>query len=389
MSTTYRAAIIGCGDIGHAHADGYRLTPGVELVAVADPLEVARRQYVEEYGVPAAFASAADMLAEVRPDIVSVCVWHRLHAEMTVAAAEAGATAVICEKPMALGLREVDTMIDACEAHGTRLVVAHQRRFTPGYEAARRLVRSGVIGDVRLMHGRAGAGLLNVGTHLVDTMRFVAGDPPTRWVLGQVERRTDRFEREVPIEDRCVLLAELEGGAQLLVQSDLGRRQPGPPGMLVRIEGADGMVEATEGYARVLDRSGGWRQEVAVDPVDSIGGRANAGLVAELLAWLQGGPEHRCSARLGRQTTELLMAVYESARRHQVVHLPLEEDGYPLEGMVADGHLLPEKEGPYDIRDFLRRDGIDEQRYAALRASGAYKRHHDIMRDLAAERGDL
>jgi predicted dehydrogenase len=90
--------------------------------------------------VPEAYPSVEQMLAAGTPDLVSVCVWHRLHAPITIAAAEAGARAVICEKPMATSMAEVDAMIAACDRAGTRLLVSHQRRFTPGWERACELV---------------------------------------------------------------------------------------------------------------------------------------------------------------------------------------------------------------------------------------------------------
>jgi predicted dehydrogenase len=386
MSARYSAAIIGCGDIGHAHADGYRLNEEVELVAVVDPLEVATDQFRREYGVPRAYRSVEDLFAELTPDLVSVCTWHRLHAAHTIAAAEAGAKAVICEKPMTISLDDADAMIAACEKAKTRLVVGHQRRFTPGWEAAREAVAAGEIGTPELGHGSTTAGLLNVGTHLVDGLRFVLSDPAARWVLGAVERSTNRFEREVPIEDRCSSLVGLETGAQLLVESDLlewrGRR-----GILLRIEGSDGIVEATEGHARVLGTSHrGWRDLVSVEAVDSIGGRANARQVAELLRWLEGGPVHRSAAPVGRASTEIMMATYESARCHRVIELPLGEGRYPLQLMIEEGKLETDGSEPYDIRQFLRREEIDEARYAELRAENI-GRHHEIMRRLAAERG--
>jgi hypothetical protein len=80
-----------------------------------------------------------------------------------------------------------------------------------------------------------------------------------------------------------------------------------------------------------------------------------------------------------------MMAAYESARRHRVVPLPLQESAYPLAAMIAEGALAPTVPGAYDIRSFLHREGIDEQRYAELRATGMG--HHEIMAALAGVRG--
>ena len=79
------------------------------------------------------------------------------------------------------------------------------------------------------------------------------------------------------------------------------------------------------------------------------------------------------------------MAFYESARRHRVVHLPLQEKEYPLGLMIDEGQLPLEQEGTYDIRGFLQRDGIDEAKYAEMRAQG--KNHHQIMQVLNPREG--
>jgi hypothetical protein len=64
--------------------------------------------------------------------------------------------------------------------------------------------------------------------------------------------------------------------------------------------------------------------------------------------------------------------------------MPLEEKGYPLELMLEEGLLEPTEKGPYDIRGFLKREGVDELRYAELRAEGMS--HHPIMRKLHDEK---
>src|SRR5690348_10305447 len=61
VTARYRAAIVGCGDIGHAHAEGYRANPDVELVAVVDPVEPARRQFQAEYGADRAYSSVEEL----------------------------------------------------------------------------------------------------------------------------------------------------------------------------------------------------------------------------------------------------------------------------------------------------------------------------------------
>ena len=83
----YTAAIVGCGSIGNAHMEGYNLVDEVEVVAVADPVPMARKTYVDAYGIPQEFETVEEMMEKARPDIVSVCTWHLLHPAPTIAAA--------------------------------------------------------------------------------------------------------------------------------------------------------------------------------------------------------------------------------------------------------------------------------------------------------------
>ena len=384
MSKKYTAAIVGCGDIAHHHVKGYQLA-GVEIVAVTDPLEVAREQYQAEYGIARGFATVEEMLEEVKPNLISVCTWHLLHPGPTIAAARAGVKGVICEKPMAVGMGLADEMVAACDESGTKLVISHQRRFTPGWERARELVQGGAIGQVMQADSKVNAGLLNCGTHAIDGVRFILGDPETQWVMGAVERQSERFERDTPIEDGCMALVHMAGGIQLFIQSDLDSHGASPGHFFFR--GTEGMVETTETATQLFNGgTGGWQEQdlgVASDKIDVIGGRANERQTRELIAWIEGGPEHRGAGRNARNTVEVIMALLQSARQHQVVRFPLQEKGYPLELMVDEGKLQPTQKGRYDIRGYLNREGVDEAGYAKLQATGMG--HHQIMKTLSED----
>src|SRR5262249_56959247 len=94
---------------------------------------------------------------------------------------QAGARAVLCEKPMAVHLADADRMIQAARAHGTLLCVNHQRRFTPRYVAAKELIDAGAIGLVTHVSAICGGDLLTDGTHLIDLTRYLVGELPTAW----------------------------------------------------------------------------------------------------------------------------------------------------------------------------------------------------------------
>lgn len=374
MGAKYTAAIAGCGSIGHAHMAGYQQA-GVEVIAVADPLPIARGEYLDRYGIRQGYATVEEMMEKAGPEIVSVCTWHPLHPAPTIAAARGGARAVICEKPMATSVGQARRMLEACQASGAKLVISHQRRFTPGWEKGRQLVQEGAVGQPLWVNCKVANGLLNCGTHAIDGARFVLGEPQAQWVMGAVMRYSDRYERATPIEDACMGLVQLEGGLQLFVQSDLYiEPESGDGAGRFQIQGSEGMIDVSVNRVRLFDgRGNGWEEVglgIPEQEIRAIGGQTNAAQVRELLAWLEGGPEHRGAGHRAFATVEIMMALYESARRRRVVRLPLQEEDYPLERMIGEGRLPVEKPGKYDIREFLRRDYLDQELYQQLRAQG-------------------
>ena len=381
----YTAAVVGCGSIGNAHMEGYNLVDDVEVIAVAAPLAAARKTYVDEYGIAQEFETVEEMMEKAKPDIVSVCTWHLLHPGPTVAAAKGGAKAVICEKPMAIGMAPADQMVEGCQEHGAKLVISHQRRFTPGWEKAKAMLEEGAIGTPVFVTNKVAEGLTNWGTHSIDGSRFVLGDPKAEWVMGAVERRTDRYERDTLVEDACMGLVHFDNGIQLFIQSDLMRE--GATAGSFEIRGSEGFLNVSETKVKVMNAtSNGWQDvDLGLSKDDkAIGGNTNAAQVRELISWIEGAADHhRNAGTIARDTVEIMMALYESARQNHIVRLPMSEKGYPLELMVAEGKLPIEVEGRYDIRGFLKRENIDEAKYKKLWDEGMG--HHQIMRTLHEE----
>ena len=147
------------------------------------------------------------MLDEQQPDLLSIATPARWHAPQTIlAATRYPPRAILCEKPMAVSLGEARAMLAACEQHGVKLAIGHMMRWYTVHEQARALVAEGAIGTpltatVSLESG----GLMNNGTHALSYMQYVLGDPDPEWVIANVQRRSDRYERGWPSE-------ELSGG---------------------------------------------------------------------------------------------------------------------------------------------------------------------------------
>ena len=252
-----------------------------------------------------------------------------------------------------------------------KLIISHQRRFTPGWQKARELVQSGALGIPFRADLRVKDGLANWGTHSIDGARFVLDDPKALWVMGSVERNSEKHERGTVIEDSCMGLVHFEGGLQFFIQSDLWDNNCDAGKFFIR--GTEGMIHITETKVKLFNASTrGWEDiDLGLKDGDkAIGGNSNAAQTLELIQWIEGGPEHRGSGRKARDTVEIMMAIYESARFNKVINLPLKEKEYPLEKMIEEGKLPISIEGKYDIRGFIDWSNIDTEEYKKLRDDG-------------------
>ena len=98
------------------------------------------------------------------------------HAEPTVACAEAGVRAVLCEKPIAQSVPDAERMVAACADAGALLVINHQRRFNSSFRRARDHLASSGLGKLTSINAQWPTGRLGgVGSHVFDTIYHVAG----------------------------------------------------------------------------------------------------------------------------------------------------------------------------------------------------------------------
>jgi myo-inositol 2-dehydrogenase/D-chiro-inositol 1-dehydrogenase len=124
--------------------------PGARLAAVADPAPGAAEKLATALGAGSAYTDPGQALADPAVEAVVIAAPARFHADLIVAAAEAG-KAVFCEKPAALTLADLDRAIDAARTAGVALQIGFNRRFAPDWAAARALLADGTLGTPRLL----------------------------------------------------------------------------------------------------------------------------------------------------------------------------------------------------------------------------------------------
>jgi predicted dehydrogenase len=141
-----KVAILGVGFIGKAHREAYARLPNVELVAIGGCSEKRIKEWKAPH--PVQFYSDPDeLLKSCGAEILDICLPTFLHEEFVTKAAERGMH-IICEKPLALTVAEVDRMLAAVRKAGVTFMVAQVLRFFAQYAKCRELVQSGRLGDV-------------------------------------------------------------------------------------------------------------------------------------------------------------------------------------------------------------------------------------------------
>lgn len=188
------AGIIGCGGISHCHMEGYGRIPDVAVVACCDIDAEKAEKYAAKFNIPRWYADYNEMMAKESLDLVSVTTWNAAHKGATIAALEGGAN-VICEKPMAMNAAEAEEMRKTAERCGKLLQVGFVRRFGDDAAAFRNFREAGVFGD--LYYAKAtyirrsgcpggwfgdkrysgGGPLIDLGVHVIDLVRYLAGNP--------------------------------------------------------------------------------------------------------------------------------------------------------------------------------------------------------------------
>ncbi len=143
--------LIGAGDIARKRiAPALRDLPNCNFVSVSRSKSELAESFAKEFGTKKWYADWRELVKDDEIDAVYIATPVYLHAEQTIAAANAGKH-VLCEKPMALNVKECDEMIAACKANNVRLGIAYYRRFYPVIARIKEIIETGQIGKVSIV----------------------------------------------------------------------------------------------------------------------------------------------------------------------------------------------------------------------------------------------
>src|SRR5688572_3114027 len=219
-------AIIGCGRIGQRHA--MHIQKLGMLAAVCDVIPEKAQEVGKKYNANAYVSIEVLLKTEEHLDVVAICTPNGLHAEHSIKSLKAGIN-VLCEKPMALSVKECGEMIKTAEKTNKRLFVVKQNRFNPPVEAVKKLLDEEKLGkifsvqlncfwnrDAAYYHNSwKGTKKLDGGTlytqfsHFIDLLYWMIGD------VRKVSAFTGNYAHGdiIEFEDAGVVILEFDNGA--------------------------------------------------------------------------------------------------------------------------------------------------------------------------------
>ncbi len=337
---TLRAAVIGCGRIGstiddeidrwssvglpYSHAARYAAANETELVAGCDPDQARAEAFRQRWGLERAFTDIHQMMEATRPDIVSIATQTSVRIEAALACVEHRPRAIFADKPLAETLADADRLLCACRSEGIIVAVNCSRRWEPRSIHARDMLQEGLIGELRAVVAFCPGGLSHMGSHMIDFMRYYAGD--VEWVVGQTSSPVeDQPERDI-------------GGLGILqfsngVHGYLNMLDPGPLGVELDLIG-------TQGRIRSINNDADWelwlpgavptkhktlaKQQFPI-PHDMTGFGVRS--VQDICRCIETGDTPLCSGEDGRAALEIALALRQSGlESNRRVDLPFEDD---------------------------------------------------------------
>jgi UDP-N-acetyl-2-amino-2-deoxyglucuronate dehydrogenase len=220
-------AVIGCGRIGQRHAE--HINSLANLVAVCDIKNDRANAIASKYGCNSYDTIDALLAAEQHVDLVAICTPNGYHADHSIKALHAGMH-VLCEKPMAITVKDCERMITTAEKMNKRLFIVKQNRFNPPIVKLKEVIDQGVLGNILSVQLNCfwnrneqyykesdwkgtkdldGGTLFTQFSHFIDLLYWLVGD------VSKVHALTDNFLHKglIDFEDSGVIALRFDNGS--------------------------------------------------------------------------------------------------------------------------------------------------------------------------------
>ncbi|KRE46590.1 Gfo/Idh/MocA family protein [Paenibacillus sp. Soil522] len=359
MSKIYKLAIIGCGGIANGkHLPSLKKLDNVEIVAFCDIIEQRAIEAAGLYGTEDArvYKDYTELLTDSSIEIVHVCTPNDSHADIAIAALEAGKH-VMSEKPMAKTAYDAQRMLDAARRTGKKLTVGYNNRFRPDSQHLKKICEAGELGDIYYAKAHAirrravptwgvfldeekqgGGPLIDIGTHALDLTLWMLDNYKPKVVLGTSYHKLSQRENaanawgpwdpaKFTVEDSAFGMIVMENGATIVLESSWALNT-------LEVDEAKCTLSGTEGGADMKDGlriNGEQHSRLYMTKVD-----LNAGGVAfydgktesdadlEMRMWLKAIDEDTDPVVKPEQAfvvSQILEAIYESSKTGKAVYL--------------------------------------------------------------------
>ena len=318
--TTPRVGIIGLGGIGRTHIAAWQAN-GITPVAFSDTVPALLDAAIAAHG-GTPYASATDLIQSGTVDIVSICTPPAFHADLAIAALEAG-VATICEKPLAATLAEAERVQEAAERTGTLFAVGFCHRFQPHIEELKRRIGAGELGQIRTFRNRfagwmpnaeqtwfanpaisGGGALIDTSVHSIDLFRYLVGDPVTVDAVMSTTETT--LGPALPVEDTAILILKTAEGALGSIESSW-RTPVGEWTITLYGTGGSAVVDYGTNELRICPVGGEWTRIEVPE-----GDRFQREIADLIDRWRLGGTP-RATVADGVAANRILDAAYRSA----------------------------------------------------------------------------
>lgn len=325
-----RFAVVGVGGFGTRHASTIRCSRDAELVCVCDLRQSLAMQKADAFDCTY-YTDYKEMFRDGGFDCVVVATGDQAHAEVSVAALEAGYH-VLCEKPLALTREDCLAIIRAAKKSGKICAVGQSIRKASGFIVARDMIMSGKIGEVfsaELEYSHNYARLLpewrrdkqklrhpiiGGGCHVIDTLRWVLGEDPTEVIALANHKALPEW----PVDDCTIALVKMPSGAIGKITCSIGIQRGYTCaatfcGTLGTLE-VSAIADHVTYYKQGADYERDYIFDKELIPVEGMGTHKVELELAEMCRAIRYGEKIGCDVIEGAKTVAVGLAAVESAR---------------------------------------------------------------------------
>ncbi len=330
----FRVAMIGCGGISRAHAQGFRQLSDLFTVRAACDVNVeAANKCAADLPSARVTTDWQEVLGDPEIDAVDILLPHDLHHPVAVAAAEAGKH-ILLEKPLATTVREGKGIVKAVERAGVACMVAFNERHRWPVRTIKEIVETGRIGEVYLIRtdhnqnpkfapkqwyrskAKSGGGaLIGSGIHMLDLLHWFGGE--VRYVSAVTRHIPGRVDEEAAA---CVVVQFADDRIGSLDISWAAPRHPWYQFLVVY--GTKGTATTLGGDVTISSEAG---VETVKTPVQDSYADSFVKEIEYFGECLAGGKQPMTHPADALRSLEICMAAYRSAETHKMVRLPFKE----------------------------------------------------------------